>query len=104
MELACEPASLVTERYERLLSVLSRTQQGWEIESGVGRSTALEEAAGIVFDLLFSLDFRNGGEVVPRLAGIYGFLAEELLTVGRTRDLARLRELRAIVGMLRTSA
>ena len=90
-------------QYELLLRKLALAER--ELESGDlrGRSGSLEEASGIVFDLLYSLDFKNGGELVPRLAALYGYIGNELLNVGRTGDRAQLTHLRDMIATLRQS-
>lgn len=95
-------APTIPEQYELLLAKLARAER--ELEDGQGgRSGHLEEASGIVFDLLYSLDFKGGGELVPRLAALYGYIANELLQVGRTGDRAQLAHLRDMVTSLRQS-
>ena len=97
-----EGASLVT-RYDRLLGALDRANEGWTLHSETSPSPDLQEAASIVFDLLYDLDYETGGELVPRLAGVYGYLADELLSIGRTRDRSRLGDIRRVVGVLRAA-
>ena len=97
------PDTTIPEQYELLLGKLARAER--ELESGdfIGRSTHLEEASGIVFDLLYALDFRKGGELVPRLAALYGYIGNELLNVGRTGDREQLAHLRDMITTLRQS-
>jgi len=93
----------VPDQYERLLANLARADRDLQATEPGGRSSHLEEASTIVFDLLYSLDFRNGGELVPRLAALYGYFANELLAVGRSRDRAQLGRLRDMIAALRQS-
>jgi flagellin-specific chaperone FliS len=93
----------IPERYERLLAHLSQADRELSAGAPPGRSADLEEASAIVFDLLYSLDFRNGGETIPRLAALYGYFANELLSVGKTGDRAQLARLREMVAGLRQS-
>jgi len=95
--------SCVPEQYELLLRKLSFAERELEAGDVGGRSGHLEEASGIVFDLLYSLDFKNGGELVPRLAALYGYIGNELLNVGRTGDRAQLGHLRDMIATLRQS-
>lgn len=98
------PDNGIAEQYELLLGKLSRAERELEGEgAGAGRSTHLEEASGIVFDLLYSLDFRHGGELVPRLAALYGYIANQLLVVGKTGDRTQLIHLRDMIRTLRES-
>lgn len=92
----------IPEQYELLLATLACAER--ELADGQpGRSGHLEEASGIVFDLLYSLDFKGGGELVPRLAALYGYMANELLMVGRTADRVQLGRVRDMVATLRQS-
>ncbi|HEY9226116.1 MAG TPA: flagellar protein FliS [Gemmatimonadaceae bacterium] len=93
----------VPEQYEQLLAKLSQAEQELSAGNTVGRSKHLEEASGIVFDLLYALDFRRGGELVPRLAALYGYIGNELLNVGRTGDREQLAHLRDMITTLRQS-
>jgi flagellar secretion chaperone FliS len=96
---AAEPR--VPSQYERLLSTLARAERELAVEDSAGRGTALEEASGIVFELLYALDFRKGGELAPRLAALYGYIGNELLNVGRTGDRVQLAHLRDMITTLR---
>jgi flagellin-specific chaperone FliS len=93
----------VPERYEQLLEKLARAEEELGTADGAGRSGSLEEASSIVFDLLYALDFRRGGELVPRLAALYGYIGNELLNVGRTGDREQLAHLRDMIKTLRQS-
>ena len=90
-------------QYELLLRKLALAERELEAGASGGRSGHLEEASGIVFDLLYSLDFKSGGELVPRLAALYGYIGNELLNVGRTGDRAQLAHLRDMIATLRQS-
>ncbi|HTE44457.1 MAG TPA: flagellar protein FliS [Gemmatimonadaceae bacterium] len=93
----------VPEQYDLLLSKLARAERELENGDTAGRSGHLEDASGIVFDLLYSLDYKHGGELVPRLAALYGYIGNELLNVGRTGDRAQLSHLKDMITSLRAS-
>jgi flagellin-specific chaperone FliS len=93
----------VPEQYDQLLNHLTRAEQELAAGGSAGRSRHLEEASGIVFDLLYALDFRRGGELVPRLAALYGYIGNQLLNVGRTGDLVQLAHLRDMIATLKQS-
>ena len=93
----------VPAQYDLLLAKISLADHELEINEPDGRSAHLEEASGIVFDLLYSLDFKNGGELVPRLAALYGYIGNELLSVGRTGDRSQLGHLRDMIETLKQS-
>ena len=93
----------VPKQYDQLLHELARAEEDLEAGISAGRSAHLEEASGIVFDLLYALDFRHGGELVPRLAALYGYIGNELLNVGRTGDRVQLAHLRDMITTLKQS-
>lgn len=93
----------IPEQYELLLAKLARAEGEFDSVELAGRSTHLEEASGIVFDLLYSLDFRSGGELVPRLAAVYGYLANQILVVSKSKDKTQLTILRDMIKTLRQS-
>ena len=100
---AIVPDTAVPAQYELLLAKLELAEHELVTNAGTGRSSHLEEASGIVFDLLYSLDFKNGGELVPRLAALYGYIGNELLNVGRTGDRVQLGHLRDMIETLKQS-
>ena len=106
-ELATDVELSIPEQYELLLERLSRAEgelaAGQGAGENAGRSSHLEEASAIVFALLYSLDFKRGGELVPRLAALYGYIAGELLNVGRTGDRVQLAHLRDMITTLKQS-
>jgi flagellin-specific chaperone FliS len=93
----------VPAQYDLLLAKIALADHELEVHGLGGRGAHLEEASGIVFDLLYSLDFKNGGELVPRLAALYGYIGNELLTVGRTGDRVQLGHLRDMIETLKQS-
>jgi flagellin-specific chaperone FliS len=99
--MAADPS--IPDQYALLLSKLASAERDLAVEGSAGRSGHLEEASGIVFDLLYSLDFRDGGELVPRLAALYGYIANQLLVVGKSRDRVQLAHLRDMIVTLRQS-
>jgi len=95
--------SAIPDQYDLLLHKLTLAERELEAGDSGGRSGHLEEASGIVFDLLCSLDFKHGGELVPRLAALYGYIGNELLNVGRTGDRVQLSHLRDMIATLKQS-
>jgi flagellar biosynthetic protein FliS len=93
----------VPQQYELLLGKLARAERELAAGNTAGRTRYLEEASVVVFDLLYHLDFKHGGELVPRLAGLYGYVANELLNVGRSGDLTKLRHVQDMIRSLRRS-
>ena len=96
---------MIPDQYEYLLDKLSQADR--ELELGAEASLhggSLEEASSIVFELLYSLDFKRGGELVPRLAALYGYIGNELLNVARSGDRAQLTHIRDMIKTLRQTA
>jgi flagellar biosynthetic protein FliS len=100
---AASAAQRIPERYEQLLAKLTEADRDLELHDLPGRSSHLEEASAIIFDLLYSLDFRQGGELVPRLAALYGYIANQLLLIGKTRNRTDLRHIRDMIMSLKQS-
>ena len=106
---AAKPASIgrrdatLQERYDVLLGKLALADRELADGKTAGRGGSLEEASGVVFDLLYALDFRGGGEIVSRLAALYGYIGNELLNVGKTADRAQLADIRDMIATLRDS-
>jgi flagellar protein FliS len=96
-------AQRIPDRYDQLLSKLAEADRDLELRDVPGRSGHLEEASGMIFDLLYSLDFRQGGELVPRLAALYGYLASQLLLIGKTRNRADLTHVSDMIRSLKQS-
>ena len=55
----------------------------------------LVDASNAVLEALRDLDFKRGGDVAPRLASLYGYVAGELLTVNSQARLRPARILKA---------
>lgn len=91
---------LVSLLYEGLLKRLR--QAGKQIGAGdlEGKGESLQKASAIVYELLGSLDFEAGGELASRLAGLYGYFAQEIMEIGRTLDPERLDALIEMIASL----
>ena len=93
----------IPDQYEVLLDKLSNAERELENPVSLGHRAYLEEASAVVFDLLYSLDFKNGGELVPRLAALYGYIANELLSVARTGNRDNLVHIHDMIATLSRS-
>ena len=94
---------MLRDQYEVLLAKLELAERELAASTDDGRAPSLEEASGLVFDLLYALDFKSGGELVPRLAALYGYIGNELLNVGRTGDKTQLAHIRDMIATLHQS-
>ncbi|HLV27047.1 MAG TPA: flagellar export chaperone FliS [Gemmatimonadales bacterium] len=88
---------LVPLMFEHLLLNLRRAAKCMEQADVGGRATHLGKASAILFELMGSLDRERGGAVAGQLGSLYGFLASELMDVGRSNDSQRLQR---IIGMV----
>ena len=96
---------MIPDQYGLLLDKLSQADRELELGAdAVLHGGSLEEASSIVFELLYSLDFKRGGELVPRLAALYGYIGNELLNVARSGDRSQLAHIRDMIRTLRHAA
>lgn len=86
--------------YEGMLENLRRADEQIGTQDVEGKSRSLRKASEIVYELLASLDFEAGGDLAPRLAGLYGYFVTEIAEVGRTLDRQRLASLVTMVSAL----
>jgi flagellar protein FliS len=100
---AASASQRIPERYDELLAKLAEADRSLDRPELPGRSSHLDEASAIVFDLLYSLDFRQGGELAPRLAALYGYIANQLLLIGKSRNRTDLAHIRDMIRSLRQS-
>lgn len=91
---------LVPLMFEHLLLNLRRAAKQMESDDVAGRSTHLGKASAILFELLGTLDKERGGAVAAQLGSLYGFLASELMDIGRSGDRERLQRVIGIVSDL----
>lgn len=84
---------LVPLLYEGLLKNLRRANKQIGAKDFEGKAESLQKASAIVYELLGSLDFDAGGELASRLAGLYGYFAQEISEIGRDLDRIRLDNL-----------
>ena len=94
------PARVVPVMYDRLMRALRRAARAHTSSDTSTLKHELEVASAIVFELLGTLDFREGGELTPRLAALYGYFASEILVLGHTPDLESLDRLVEMVEIL----
>jgi flagellar biosynthetic protein FliS len=100
---AASAAQRIPGQYDELLAKLTEADRDLDQHDVPGRSSHLEEASAIVFDLLYSLDYRQGGELVPRLAALYGYIASQLLVIGKSRNRTDLLHIRDMIMTLKQS-
>ena len=64
-------------------------------------NTAILKAQDIITELMVSLDFEQGGEIAPKLFGLYRFFNEQLMQANIQKDPEPLRGVRTMMSDLR---
>ncbi|MBO9533284.1 MAG: flagellar export chaperone FliS [Solirubrobacteraceae bacterium] len=101
--LTASPVQLVVMLYDGANRFLKQASvlydQGDQIEAG----QRLGRAQAIVEELLATLDLERGGDVAPRLQGIYVYCLREMSTARVEKSSARLAEVAGHLAELRES-
>jgi len=64
-------------------------------------NNAILKAQDIITELMVSLDFDKGGEIAPKLFGLYRFFNDQLMEANIQKDASPLRSVRSFLGELR---
>ncbi|MEE8441491.1 MAG: flagellar export chaperone FliS [Spirochaetia bacterium] len=64
-------------------------------------SNAILKAQDIITELMVSLDFEKGGEIAPKLFGLYRFFNDQLMEANIRKEASPLRSVRLFLGELR---
>jgi flagellar protein FliS len=91
---------LIPLMYEHLLVGLKKASKQIEERDIEGKAASVEKASGILYELLASLNFDEGGEVASRLASLYTYFLKELTEASRTLEARRLDPLIEMVSSL----
>jgi flagellar protein FliS len=86
--------------YEHLLVGLKRASKQIQEKDYEGKAASVEKASGILYELLASLNFDEGGEVASRLASLYTYFLQELTEASRKLEAKRLDPLIEMVTSL----
>ena len=77
------------------------------IESGTKQldlvNNAVLKAQDIITELMASLDFDKGGDIAPKLFGLYRFFNEQLMEANLHKDAAPLKSVRSMMSELRSA-
>lgn len=101
--MSSSPERLVPLLYERLLVSLKRGALSIQNQDIEGKHEQLQRAVDIVYELLGSLDFEQGGEIAQRLASLYTFWSKEISQAGRALQADRIQRVAAMVAELHES-
>ena len=94
------PEHLVPAMYARLIGALRRAAEAWTAGNSSVLKGEMEAASSTVFELLGTLNFKDGGELTPRLAALYGYFASEILVLVHAADRESLDRLIEMVEIL----
>ncbi|MFT4034429.1 MAG: flagellar export chaperone FliS [Patulibacter sp.] len=101
--LTASPVQLVVMLYDGANRFLKQAallmEQGDKIQGG----QRLGRAQAIIEELLATLDLERGGDVAPRLQGIYVYCLRELATARFDRSTDRINEVAGLLAELRES-
>lgn len=86
--------------YEHLLVGLKRASKQIQEKDYEGKAASVEKASAILYELLASLNFEEGGEVASRLASLYTYFLQELTEASRKLEAKRLDPLIEMVTSL----
>ena len=99
--LTASPEKLVVITFDHILVNLRRARVAIETGNIERRVQALSKAREGVMELLTSVDVDRGGAVANNLLALYSFALREMLEIGRTRDVAKLDAVVAVIANLR---
>ncbi|CAN5240940.1 hypothetical protein BH09GEM1_BH09GEM1_12430 [soil metagenome] len=94
------PDVIVPVLYDRLIGALRRAAVECATKRVSELALEIEAASGAVYELLGTLNFREGGELTPRLAALYGYFASEILVLSHSADERSIDQLREMVEIL----
>ncbi len=94
--------------YDRLCAALRSANTAQAAGDPLRVKQELDAALSLVFSLLGTLNYKEGGELAPRLGALYGYFASEILVLMHSPDadsLARVIEMVDILnGQWRSSS
>ena len=94
------PDRAIPATYERLCSALRGATQAQTAGEPLRVKQELDAALSLVFSLLGTLNYKDGGELAPRLGALYGYFASEILVLMHSPDQAALDRVIEMVNIL----
>ena len=101
--LSSSPERLIPLMYEKLLVSLKRGAMCIGSSDIEGKHEHLTRAQDLVFELLSSLNYEEGGEIAVHLGSLYAFWAREISEASRSLQAERLNRVVAMVADLHES-
>jgi flagellar protein FliS len=99
--LSASPEKLVVMSFDHVLVNLRRARMALEAGNIELRAQSLGKAREGVMELLTTTDSERGGAIADNLRAVYSYALSEFLAIGRSRDVAQLDRIAAILGNLR---
>ena len=97
------PERLIPLMYEKLLVSLKRGAMCIRNRDYEAKSENVQMALDIIYELMASLDFEQGGEIATHLSGLYAFWAREISQAAAALHPERLVRVADMVGELHES-
>jgi flagellin-specific chaperone FliS len=97
---AAAPDRAIPATYDRLCSALRGALESHAAGDPVQVKHELDAALSLVFSLLGTLNYKEGGELAPRLGALYGYFASEILVLMHAMDTASLDRVIEMVDIL----
>ena len=97
---AVAPDHAIPATYDRLCAALRGALRAKGAGDSVLVKQELDTALSHVFSLLATINYKEGGELAPRLGALYGYFASEILVLMHAMDDAALERVIEMVDIL----
>lgn len=94
------PDRAIPATYDRLCAALHGAARAQGAGDALLVKQELDGALSLVFTLLGTLNYKDGGELAPRLGALYGYFASEILVLMHTPDAEALQRVIEMVDIL----
>ena len=94
------PDRAIPATYDRLCAALRSATQARTAGDPLQVKQELDAALSHVFSLLGTLNYKDGGELAPRLGALYGYFASEILVLMHAPDVDGLERVIEMVNIL----
>jgi flagellar protein FliS len=100
--LAANPHQLIVMLFDGALLAIGKAENSLKQGDLMEKGRSIGSAISIVsYGLKASLDFSNGDEIAPRLAGLYDYMVRRLIHANLKNDAAALREISGLLSEIR---
>jgi len=88
-----DPRRLVIMCYDAAIFNLKIVKVKYEKKDYEGKAVALQKAAGLINELLCSLDLERGGQIARNLKTLYSYMSRRLIEADIRKDVSAIDEL-----------